>query len=209
MANTMLIKTDRVLRWIHLYTGLFLLPWILVYGISAFCLNHNRWFIEKLNIRPIHWEVERQVDFTPGHEFPAEPKDQADAILKFLGLDGAHNVMIGQSNANQLMINRMCATGNYRITWRKHNSVLVVAKQKSFSLYRLIHFLHFRGGYGQPYFANIAWAVIVDAVAISMWLWVVSGVYLWWRRTRKLTLGVACLVAGVVSFVGLVALFCM
>jgi len=209
MANERLMKADRVLRWIHLYTGLFLLPWMLVYGASAFCLNHNRWFLDKLSIRPVHWEVEREVQFTPDEKFPREAAEQASAIVKFLDLDGPHNVMMGQSNADRLMINRMCATGNYRITWRKPNSLLVVEKQKSFSLYRLIHFLHFRGGYGQPYFANLAWAGIVDAVAVSMWLWVISGVYLWWRRARKPLLGAVCLVAGVVSFVGLVVLFCM
>ncbi|MEA3227320.1 MAG: hypothetical protein U9Q07_15325 [Planctomycetota bacterium] len=51
--------------------------------------------------------------------------------------------------------------------------------------------------------------MIVDAVAVSMWLWPVSGVYLWWRRTRKPVLGVVCLVAGLLSFAGLVVLFCM
>lgn len=209
MTNNASIKIDRVLRWIHLYTGLFLMPWILVYGTSAFCLNHNRWFIEKLNIKPIHWELERQVDFTPNDRFPNEPKEQADEIVKFLNLDGPHNVMIGQSNANRLMINRVCATGNYRITWRKPDSVLVVEKQKSFSFYRLIHFLHFRAGYAQPYFATIVWAGVVDLVAISMWLWVISGVYIWWRRAKKPILGVVCLIAGVVSFVGLVVMFCI
>lgn len=209
MANNRLMKVDSVLRWIHLYTGLFLLPWVLMYGTSALCLNHNHWFLEKLNIKPAHWELEREVDFTPDENFPHEPAQQAGAIVKFLDLDGPHNVMMGQSNPNQLMINRMCATGNYRITWRKPRSLLVVEKQKSFSFYRLIHFLHFRGGYAQPYFATIAWAGIVDVVSVSMWLWVISGVYLWWRRTRKAALGVACLVAGVVSFVGLVVLFCM
>jgi uncharacterized iron-regulated membrane protein len=59
-----------------------------------------------------------------------------------------------------------------------------------------MHFLHFRMGYGQPYFAHITWAVTVDAVAVSMFLWVISGVYLWWRRTRKLLIGFVCLVAG-------------
>ncbi len=206
MGNTNLIKADRVLRWIHLYTGFFLLPWILVYGTSAFCLNHNQWFNKKLNLKPISWEVEREVDFTTDDKFPQEPKEQASEIVKFLDLEGPHRVL---PNAKQMTILRMCATGNYRITWRKPRSLLVVEKQNSFSYYRLMHGLHFRGGYGQPYFANIAWAVIVDAVSISMWLWGISGVYLWWRRSRKLTLGVVCLVAGVVSFVGLVVLFCM
>ena len=137
MDNSKLVKADSVLRWIHLYTGLFLLPWMLVYGASAFCLNHNRWLINQFNVMP-----------------------------------------------------------------------LIVEKQKSFSFYRLIHFLHFRGGYSQPYFVNITWAVIVDAVAISMWLWAFSGVYLWWRRSRRILLGWACLIVGVLSFLGLVLLFC-
>ena len=57
--------------------------------------------------------------------------------------------------------------------------------------------------------SEITWAVIVDVVSISMWLWVISGVYLWWRRTRKLLFGIVCLVAGVLAFAGLVVLFCM
>jgi len=208
MGNDKLLKADRILRWIHLYTGLFLLPWMLVYGASAFCLNHNQWFIKKLNITPIRWQTEREVDFRPDDKFPREPADQAGAIVKFLDLDGPHRVL-GKPNDSQMIINRICATGNYRITWRKASSLLVVEKQKSFSFYRLIHFLHFRGGYGQPYFAHIAWAVIVDAVAVSVWLWVISGVYLWWRRSRRRLIGFLSLVAGVLSFAGLVVLFCM
>ena len=115
MGNGKLLKADRILRWIHLYTGLFLLPWMLVYGASAFCLNHNQWFIKKLNIRPTSWQTEREVDFSPNDKFPLEPAQQARAIVKFLDLDGPHRVL-GRPNANQMIINRICATGNYRIT---------------------------------------------------------------------------------------------
>jgi hypothetical protein len=207
MDNGTPLRADRIIRWLHLYTGLFLSPWMLVYGASAFCLNHNRWFIEKLNVKPLHWETVRRVDFVPDGTFPHEPAQQAQAILKMLDLDGAHNIM-RQPNRNQMVINRVCATGNYRITWQPAHSVIIVEKQKSFSFYRLIHFLHFRAGYIQPYFVNIAWAAIVDAVAVSMWLWVFSGVYLWWRRKRTFLFGWACLIVGVLSFVGLVILFC-
>lgn len=207
MDNGTLLRADRILHWVHLYTGLFLLPCMLVYGASAFCLNHNQWLIEKLNVTPPYWETIRRVDFVPDATFPHEPEQQARAILEMLGLDGAHNI-VGKPNDNQMVINRICGTGNYRITWQPPRSAVVVEKQKSFSFYRLIHFLHFRGGYIQPYFVNITWAVIVDAVAVSMWLWVFSGVYLWWRRSRKLLLGWACLIVGALLFVGLVILFC-
>lgn len=34
----------KVLRRIHLYAGLFMTPWILLYGISGFMFNHPSWF---------------------------------------------------------------------------------------------------------------------------------------------------------------------
>ena len=37
-------RVDRFMRAGHLYTGLFLVPWMAVYATSAFCLNHNSWF---------------------------------------------------------------------------------------------------------------------------------------------------------------------
>lgn len=33
-----------IIRRIHLYSGLFLLPWVLIYGVSAFLFNHPRFF---------------------------------------------------------------------------------------------------------------------------------------------------------------------
>jgi hypothetical protein len=99
MGNANLIKADRALRWIHLYTGFFLLPWILIYGTSAFCLNHNKWFNKKLNLKPISWEVQREVGFATDDEFPQDRKEQAGEILEFLDLEGPHRVL---PNAKQL-----------------------------------------------------------------------------------------------------------
>ncbi|MCH8119009.1 MAG: hypothetical protein IIC00_04685 [Planctomycetes bacterium] len=207
MGSSGWVRVDRVVHYIHLYTGLFLLPWMAVYATSAFCLNHNKWFIERLKITPPKWKVVREVEFVPDEAFPRVPAEQARAILQLLDLDGAHRIQ-GQPNASQMIILRICGGGNYRVTWRRHRSLVIVEKQQPFSFYRLVHFLHFRGGYAQPYFAHITWAVLVDAVAISMWLWVLTGIYLWYRRSRKLLLGCVCMVAGLLLFVGLTILLC-
>ncbi|MDT8301650.1 MAG: hypothetical protein RQ760_09210 [Sedimentisphaerales bacterium] len=207
MGSNRWIQVDRIMRYIHLYTGLFLMPWIAVYATSAFCLNHNKWFREKLKITPPKWEHIREVEFVPDEAFPQVAADQARAILQLLDLDGPHNIQ-GKPNAKQMIIFRICGSGNYRITWRRPSSLIVVEKQGPFSLYRLVHFLHFRGGYAQPYFANITWAVIVDGVAVSMLLWVLTGVYLWYRRSRRLLIGTLCVVTGLLLFICLTVLFC-
>ena len=51
------IAWDRVMRVSHLYAGLFLVPWMTVYALSAFLLNHSTWFA---NLAP-KWVVVRQV----------------------------------------------------------------------------------------------------------------------------------------------------
>ncbi len=34
----------KIVRRVHLFAGLFMLPWVLVYGISALAFNHGNWF---------------------------------------------------------------------------------------------------------------------------------------------------------------------
>src|SRR5262250_422565 len=35
---------DRINRRTHLYLGLFLMPWLLMYGVSSFIVIHQTWF---------------------------------------------------------------------------------------------------------------------------------------------------------------------
>jgi hypothetical protein len=185
---------------------MFLVPWMLIYGASAFCLNHNRWFIEHFDVKPPQWAVVREVDFVPPDGFPTVPEDQAKAILQDLDLEGAHRIQ-GKPNPSQMTIFRVCGSGHYRITWRPHRSMLVVEKQ-SFSFYRLLHFLHFRAGYGQPYLVHLIWAVVVDVVGISILVWVISGVYIWARSPKRRLEGGICLIAGSLLFMNLVIMLC-
>ncbi len=199
-------SVDRWMRWLHLYTGLFLFPWMLVYCASAFCLNHGPQMTKLLGITPPEWKVEREVDLPADTPFLGEPAAQAKALLEYLNLDGAHRVQ-GKPNPTQLLVFRISGSGNYRITWKKQQGKVVVEKQRPFSWYRLMHFLHFRGGYAQKYTANILWAIIVDAVAISIAIWCLTGIYIWARRPRRL-LGGICVVAGSLLFMGLVVALC-
>ena len=50
MKTSRWARWDRWMRALHLYTGLFLVPWMTVYAMSAFCLNHKEWFTERLQL---------------------------------------------------------------------------------------------------------------------------------------------------------------
>ena len=102
------------MRALHLYTSMFLVPWMMVYAISAFFLNHNEWFTEKLQLRP-DWEVLEETDFAPGPAFPEESEAQARAILQELDLDGAHR--IGSDDATLNDAPNTLNTPAARISW--------------------------------------------------------------------------------------------
>ena len=196
------------MRTLHLYTGLFLVPWMIIYAISAFGLNHNRAIVELFNIQPVQWEIIQRADFSPDGDFPRLPAEQARVILQTLGLDGPHFIQ-GKPTEDGFRVIRFSGAGNYRIQWQRNRGLLVVERQTTFSVYRFIHSLHFRCGYAQPYTAFQAWAVIVDLVALSIFLWVVSGIYLWLRRPRERLTGGIVLAAGMLCFTALVILLCM
>ncbi len=193
---------DRWMRKFHLWTGLFLMPWMTVYASSAFFLNHpglNQILgIPRPRLRPV-----RTIDFTPDDTFPHDPKAQAARIVQLVGLDGAHRIQ-GKPNRNQLAILRISGGGHYRIVWNKRRHQIIVSRQEPFSAVRLTHFLHFRAGYGQPYASFRTWAVIVDLVVASILLWIVSGIYLWVRMPKVRRSGAICLAAGCLLFVLLV-----
>jgi len=190
-------RLDRIMRAVHLYTGLFLVPWMMVYAMSAFFLNHDSWFA---NSKPA-WKDILDKEFVPGDTFPVASEERARAIMKHLGLDGAHQ--ISQDDEKQMVLYRFCATGYYQIIWHRPESRLVVRKQQPCTTYSFINALHFQHGYHPPYSDYLPWATwafIVDAVAISTIFWVISGVYIWARRPRKRLLGGICLVAGCLLF---------
>ena len=191
----------------HLYTGLFLVPWMAVYATSAFCLNHNSWFTPWLG-KPSQWELVREARLPASAALDQEPAAQARTILQAVGLDGPHRIQ-GQPTTNELVLYRIYPGGDYLVTWRRSDAKITVQQQRPLSLYRYLHFLHFIRGNEYRYGATIAWAVTVDVAAVSTWFWIVSGIYLWARRPRNRTWGGICLVGGIVLFVVLVILLCI
>ncbi len=199
--------TDRIMRTLHLYSGLFLTPWMLIYATSAFLMNHSPWINRLAGVKPPVWKVVRTLDYAPNRTLPDDPEELARTILVHLDLDGAHRIQ-GKPNPQRLVILRLCGRGHYRITWLRQQGKLVVEQQQPFSWVRLVNFLHFKHGYNQHYAAHVAWAVVVDAVVLSIVFWSVSGIYLWARWPRRRRLGGVCVIAGSLLFIVLAIGLC-
>ncbi len=48
----------KIMRRTHLYAGLFLAPWVAMYGFSGLIFNHGSWFAPGGGDKPIEWTVD-------------------------------------------------------------------------------------------------------------------------------------------------------
>jgi hypothetical protein len=173
------MKFSKLVRRSHMYLALFLTPWLVVYAMSGFVLNHGAWFM------PGHGTDRQAPPFVKLEERPYEAvfSPEADrqmigmAVLEELGLPGAFGI---QGGGQKLVFMRNSAGAVHRVTYLRATQRLIVEKQ-TLTVPMFLNRTHFRHGYEQPYAAAIAWAVIVDLVILALIFWVLSGLWMWWE----------------------------
>jgi len=73
----------KIVRRTHLYAGLFLAPWVAMYGFSGLIFNHGNWFAPRGGAKPIEWTV----DVTALPQWP-EPDALARKVVAALNAAG-------------------------------------------------------------------------------------------------------------------------
>lgn len=66
------VRWMKFVRRIHMFAGLFMLPWVLVYGVSALVFNHNSWFYPNAKKNASAPQV-REVDELPATAWQRGP----------------------------------------------------------------------------------------------------------------------------------------
>ncbi len=184
-----------VLRRVHMYAGLFLAPWILMYTASTFVMNHRSLF-RGHEPAPPKWEVERESVY-PG-EFPADakPPQMALQLLATLDMDGAHQANLRDG---KLTVNRLDPINPRRVSYTPADKKVVVEKQV-FETPVFLERMHRRRGYQHNYVLEDLWAISVDVTIAGIIAWALSGLWLWWEMKVTRKLGALALLAGVALF---------
>lgn len=52
------VNAMKVVRRTHLYAGIFLAPWVAMYGFSGLIFNHHSWFAPRGGDKPIEWTMD-------------------------------------------------------------------------------------------------------------------------------------------------------
>jgi hypothetical protein len=184
-----------ILRRIHLFLTLFLLPWLLIYTVSTIMLNHN----SHLPTLKHEFIVESETTYPGSFEEGTDPSVMALELLRHLGVEGAHQENRRNSDG-KLVIFRLDPVSLRRITYGPDDGSLVVERRK-FSLRAILLGLHLRSGYRHSYLIDDAWAVSVDLVVAALIFWVISGLWIWWEYKGTRRLGVILTTGGLAVFI--------
>ena len=184
-------------RRTHLYLGLALIPWVLMYGVSSFIINHGAYFNKLFDDGTPRWtQVFEQEYHRPVPE-DADLREVATEILNEFDL--RPSFFVNRRNPDRLNIHVRDLLSIKRLVYFIDEGRLVM-EQHRFQWNSFLVGLHVRGGYQQDLFLDDLWAVVLDLVCIAFVLWIATGIYLWWSLPQTRLWGWAALLGGILSF---------
>ena len=196
-----------VTRDLHLYTGLFLSPFVLVFAASVFYLVH-------IGVGPRPPEpVRRTVSNLPvsAKLEGLSGREQVRAlrpILDQIGVKGEINFVRRIVREHRLVVPVMLPGHETTVDLDLANRTAVVSERRSGIGGALVHLHKMPGPHNvsirvnSPYMR--AWRWLADAVSYGVLFLTLSGVYLWAVLRAERRVGVVLLSAGAISFFGLV-----
>jgi hypothetical protein len=165
-------------RRLHLYLGLTLLPWFLMYGASSIPFAHGQFFEARDQAKGIPLWTTR-VDRKYAMEVPAQGELRAMGaqLLKDLGIKGAFGAYRSGTDQINVYVYRFLHSTQVKYYIKDQR---ITVEDRRFRFDQFLTGMHARGGFEQEGFLNTAWGAAVDLACLGMLLWIVSGLYMWW-----------------------------
>lgn len=190
------------IRALHLYIGLLISPFILIFAVSVLVINHPKFINE---IFPVKEQpaLEVKLDSVP---FRSTDLLTARAILKKLDITGEIDYITKNDSA---LIFPVRTPGKfYRINANTRTGIISMDRKNTGAL-RGTTFLHFMPG---PHNAAIrgnsgfikAWRYFTDTTVYSLLFLTISGVFLWYFLRSERTLGKYAIAIGILIITGLI-----
>jgi hypothetical protein len=195
-----------VTRDLHLYFGLFISPFVLVFAVSVFVLVHS-WIPDAVK-QPIvrtagNLSIPANLDLLKG-------RDQIDAVRGVLGQADVHGEVnfIRTVAKDHSLIIPVSVPGREVVVNLNLDAKSAVVTERSGGAWAALVELHKMPG---PHNANIrgnwpymvAWKWLADATVYLVLFISISGIYLWAVLRAERRIGLALIAAGVFSFFGL------
>ena len=189
---------DKVSRRTHLYLGMFLLPWFLMYGVSSIVFSHHDFFDKHYHDGVPEWTPLFQHKYHKDIPAGADKRSVGGQILRDNGVVWNGSWGAYSPNDREFIVYMYNFWSSQRLTYFTKEDRVLAEKQR----FRWDHFLtgmHARGGFGQEHLLSDAWAVTVDFVMIAILTWITSGLIMFWGVRRSRMWGLLAVGGGVIS----------
>jgi hypothetical protein len=193
-----------LIRAIHLYFGLFISPFVIIFGVSVLAFNHPRLFIPK-NSAESFKTISTKLDTIP---YDTTDLGTAKAILKKLDIKGEIDFISKNEDQISFPVNKPGL--RTRVVVNTHNDSVLITRHPESSL-NAMAWLHSMPGQhnvalrGNSPFMKI-WRIIADMVVYLVIFLVISGGFLWYLIESRRINGWYAIILGIIVFAGMLFL---
>lgn len=186
---------------LHIYFGLFISPFIMIYSISVLVSNHTG-FLNQINPVKSLPEIRTKLDCIP---YDTTDLLTAKSIINKLGIKGEIDFII--KNEDQISFPVTKPGLITRVKVNTHTDSVVITRIVEGSM-RAMNYLHIMPGQhnakirGNSLFLKI-WRLIADAVVYLLLFLILSGVFLWCYLKLERRKGFYAIILGFLFFIGL------
>ena len=186
-----------LVRKIHLYAGFTLLAFVVMYFVSGYVLIHSDFFPRGA---PTVTTREQTLPTAPG----ATPEEYSALLQRQLGLPGKRQPPQRKKDGSwRFEYFRPGVTHEALVTPAGDRVLITSSHYGAAQTLVGFHRLH---GYGGGWLYDL-WMIMYDLASLSMILFAATGVYLWYKLTRRRALGWALLGASFAFAVGTILYF--
>lgn len=187
-------------RRLHLYSGLALLPWFFVYGISSLPFAHTAFFERRDAAKNLPlWTLrsERSLDVP----IPEDPQQLRALGARLLAESGVAATSLGAYRQTPTQVN-VYAYSFWHSTQLKYfaDQKRLTVEDRRFRWDQFLTGMHARGGFEQEGLLQHSWSIIIDLVCLAIVVWIASGLYMWWGLPGSRTWGWVAIVSGAAAF---------
>lgn len=179
-----------IVRRLHLYLGLFLLPWVVLFGLTSYPFSHPA------QIQP-GWSVRQDRSYTLDMPAGAGLRAIGERIHRDAGFSGGFYV--NQPGPERINVQHPDFLRPTRITYFVDEHRLL-AEQRAFIWRQSLTSMHAHAGYALGGFWNILWAVVIDILCVALVLWIGTGLIMWWMLPGSRGWGWVAMAAGAGCF---------
>jgi hypothetical protein len=195
------VTLDKLNRRTHLYLGMFLLPWFLMYGVSSIVFSHHDFVGKYFDDGRPEWSKLFEREYRIAIAKGGEGRALGARILRDQGIEWKGSWGTYSPNDREFVVYMFDFWSSERLTYFKSEN-RILAEERRFRWDHFLAGLHARGEFDQDLLLADAWAVAVDFVMIAILLWITTGLIMFWGVRHARGWGLLALGGGALSMLG-------